>query len=124
MRPAAGFERPLPEASSGPGGDADERGARAMPSGNTHHASDEAPALKEQIASCHRRTFHPPRLGSVRRVRHPHQREGPAAGAAIRFLEISLAPCLGAILKVKLRLLRAGSPAGIEIKSLHPAGMR
>src|SRR5262245_37689965 len=56
MRPAAGFERPLPEASSGPGGDADERGARAMPSGNTHHASDEAPALKEQIASCHRRT--------------------------------------------------------------------
>jgi hypothetical protein len=35
----------------------------------------------------------------------------------------SLAPCLGAILKIKLRLLRAGAAAGIEIKSLHLASM-
>jgi hypothetical protein len=27
------------------------------------------------------------------------------------------------ILKIKLRLLRAGAPAGIEIKSLHLASM-
>jgi hypothetical protein len=33
------------------------------------------------------------------------------------------APCLGAILKVKLHPLRAGSPTGIEIKSQHPARM-
>jgi hypothetical protein len=33
-----------------------------------------------------------------------------------------LAPCLAAIFKVKLGLLRAGSPAEIEIKSLHRAG--
>src|SRR5262249_41374876 len=105
LRPAAGLVRPLPEHLAARG-DAAERPAHVpVPSGNTHHAgsSDDAPALKEQEAAAAEPPT--PRASAASDV------FAIATGARPvllpRFLEISLAPCLGAILKVKLRLLQA-----------------